>query len=356
MCKVLVDIDGENSVNKPKAFLYFSAAFLILSLTAIVLCSLPLTRAASYSNVRITIQTQNNLPYSFTVSAFNMSGYLLASCQTQYAAASFELPDGQYVFTATAYYDAYQTSNAIQGVYTMPYYATPVTEYGYSNDQISGSTAFTIQTQNVTSFPETTITVEVTYANGTAAEGASVSASILGSWYYWDYGENLQLWTSTQADGSATLITPQAPVQINAWDWIYVNLPSNMTTVQVTVAGEQVNVTVYWQPTYVGLAGSAFVIPPENNTSITLSVQQPNYWVVPLGVSALPEEGGTATAASGSGSIPASVYQSQQGNPMLQNYQTPTVPEFPSTAILAIPFAATLLATALLKRKKNQLK
>lgn len=343
-------------MNKPKAIRYFSAAFLTLSLTAIVLCSLPLTRAASYSNVRITIQTQNNLPYSFTVSAFNTSGYLLASCQTQYPAASFELPDGQYIFTATTYYDAYQTSNAIQGVYVMPYYVMPVTEYGYANEQVSGSTTFTIQTQNATSLPKTAITVEVTYANGTAAEGASVSASILGSWYYWDYGNDFQLWTSTNTDGSATLITPQAPVQINAWDWIYVNLPSNMTTVQVTVAGEQVNVTVYWQPTYVGLAGSALVIPPENNASIILRVQQPNYWVMPLGVRALPTEGGTATTASGLGSIPASVYQSQQGNPMLQNYQTPTVPEFPSTAILVIPLAATLLAIVLLKRKKNQLK
>jgi hypothetical protein len=354
--KVLVDIDGENSVNKPKAISHFSAVFLLLSLTAIVLCSLPLTRAASYSNVRITIQTQNTLPYSFTVSAFNTSGYLLASCQTQYPAASFELPDGQYIFTATTYYDTYQTSNAIEGVYSMPYYIMPVTEYGYSNQQISGSTTFTIQTQNATSLPKTSITVQVTYANGTAAEGTSVSASILGSWYYWDYGQDFTLWTATKADGTATLIAPQAPVQINAWNWIYVNLPSNMTTVQVTVAGEQVNVTVYWQPTYVGLAGSTLVTPPENNASITLHVQQPNYWVMPLGVRALPAEGGTATAASGPGSIPASVYQSQQGNPLLQNYQTPTVPEFPSTAILAIPFAATLLAIALFKRKKNQLK
>jgi hypothetical protein len=356
MCEVLVDIDGENSVNKPKAIPCFSAAFLILTLTAIVLCSLPLTRAASYSNVSINIQTQNNLPYSFTVSAFNASGYLLASCQTQYPAASFELPDGQYIFTATTYYGAYPMSNAIQGVYPIPYYSMPVTEYGYSKEQVSGSTAFTIQTQNASSLPKTTITVEVTYANGTAAEGASVSASILGSWYYWDYGKDFQLWTSTQADGSATLVTPQVPIQISAWDWIYIPLPSNITTVQVTIAGEQVNVTVYWQPTYVGLAGSALVIPPENNASITLRVQQPNYWVLPLGVSALPAQGGTATTASGQGSIPASVYQSQQGNPMLQNYQTPTLPEFPSTAVLAISFAATLFAIAFLKRKKNQLK
>jgi hypothetical protein len=329
------------------------AIILIVSLAAISLHSLPLSDAASYNIVSITIQTQNNLPYSFTVSAFNTSGYLLASCQTQFPAASFDLPDGQYVFTATAYYNAYQASNTNEGTYPVAYYAMPITEYGYSNQQVSGSATFTITTQNVTSFSTTTVTVQVTYANGTAAEGASVSASILGSWYYWDYETGLQLWTTTGADGSATLTTPQAPVQINAWNWVYVNLPSNVTTVQVTVAGEQINVSVYWQPTYVGLAGSALVIPAENSTSIILHAEQPSYWVMPLGVTVQPAEEGTATTASGAGSIPASVYQSQQGNPLLQNYATQTVPEFPSTAILAIPFAAILLAITFLKRKKK---
>jgi len=170
-------------VNKLKSNSRFSAIVFISSLAVLALSSLPLTRAASYNNVQIYIQTASNLPDHFTVSAFNMSGYLLASCQTQYPAASFELPDGQYIFAATGYSAGIQGSG-VPGIYTVPYYVAPVSEYGYSVEQISASTTLTILTQNVTSFPTSTITIKVTYANGTAAEGASVSASVLGSWYY----------------------------------------------------------------------------------------------------------------------------------------------------------------------------
>ncbi len=331
--------------------LRFAVALVILSLAAVAFYSLPTSREASYSNVAINIQTQENLPYSFTVSVFNTTGYLLASYQSQFPAAAFQLPDGQYIFTATAYYDSYQSPRATD-IYPVPYFYMPATEYGYVNEQISGSATLTLVTQNVTSIPKTTVSVQVSYANGTGAEGASVSASILGSWYYWNYGDSLQLWTTTGADGSATLIAPQAPLQINAWTWVYVNLPSNVTTIEVTVAGEQINVTVYWQPTYVGLAGSAIVIPPDNSATITLHVQQPYYWVYPLGVTAQPAQGGMATAASGPGSVPANVYYSQQGNPMLTNFGQ-AVPEFPPSAILAIPFVAALLATIFLKKRKK---
>ncbi len=324
---------------------------MILSLAAIAISSLPISQEASYSTVTINIQTQDNLPYSFTVSVFNTTGYLLVSYQTQFTAAAFQIPDGQYIFTATAYYDSYQPPKAAD-IYPIPIYYNPVTEYGYVNQQISGSTTVTIATQNVTTIPQTTVNVQINYANGTGAGGASVSASILGTWYYWNYGSSLQLWTTTGADGSATLITPQAPLEINAWSWIYVNLPNNLTTEEVTVAGEQINVTVYWQPTYVGLAGSAIIIPPDNTATITLHVQQPNYWVYPLGVTARPAQGGTATAASGPGSVPANVYNTQQGNPLLNNYGQ-TLPEFPTAAVTATLFGATLPAIMLLKKRKK---
>jgi hypothetical protein len=348
-------------VNKPKSNSRFSALVLILGLAVLALGSLPLTGAASYDNVQIYIQTASDLPDYFTVSAFNMSGYLLASCQTQYPAASFELPDGQYIFTATAYYGAIQGSGVVPGLYTVPYCLAPVSEYGYAVEQIFDSTTLTVLTQNVTSFPTSTITVEVTYANGTAAEGVSVSASVLGSWYYWGYQSDVSMWVSTGADGSATLVTPQAPVQINAWNWVPVDLPQNLTTIQVFVAGEEVNVTVYWQPMYVGLAGSALVVPPGNNASISLHVQQPNYWATPFGVIILPVAGGVATAASGLGSIPVAVYELQQGDPQFQNYQSPgsldqTVPEFPSIMVAPLFMTATLLAIVLHRRKSGQLK
>jgi hypothetical protein len=332
-------------------FLIF-AITTILGLMLIALGSMSLANTVSYNNVQLFVQTSSNLPDYFTVSAFNMSGYMVASSQTHYPAASFELPSGEYIFTVTAdmssnqiyysplpigikYVNGAQDTNVTPSEPAMPYHLAPIVEYGYAVQQVSGPTTFTISTQNVTSFPTTGITIKVVYANGTAAEGASVSASVIGSWYYWGYEDNVLTWNTTQADGVATLATPQAPVQVNAWSWIPVNLPINLTTVQVDVAGEDVNVTLYWQPTYVGLAGSALIVPPETSATITLHVQQPKYWIMPYGVTAAPEVGDAAATASGPGSIPSTVYQQQQGSPTLQNYppqgtQPSTTP--PSTA------------------------
>jgi hypothetical protein len=323
-------------MNKAKTKSLIFALTAILGFTvALGFSSLSFSSAASYNNVQVFVQTASSLPDYFTVSAFNMSGYMVASSQTQYPAASFELPNGQYIFTVTADQSSNQIYyspspmvgvNVAQGNLAMPYYEAPVAEYGYSVQQVSGSATFTISTQNVTSFPTTILTIKVVYANGTAAEGASVSASVVGSWYYWGYESNAVMWNTTQADGMATLVTPQAPVQVDAWSWIPVNMPKDQTTVQVIVAGEEVNVTVYWQPTYVGLAGSTLIVPPQTSASITLHVQQPNYWVMPYGVQTTSTIGGEATASSSPSSIPATVYQQQQGNPLLKNYQAPTNP------------------------------
>ena len=295
-------------MNKIKIKSLILAITAILGLMVIALGSLSYANTASYNNVQIFIQTSSSLPDYFTVSAFNMTGYMVASSQTHYPAASFEVPDGQYIFTVTADSSSDQIYNSPLPIVTsytygvenksvassapaMPYYIAPLVEYGYSVQQVSGPTTITISTQNVTSFPTTTLTIKVVYANGTAAEGASVSASVIGSWYYWGYESNVVTWNTTQADGVATLVTPQAPVQVNAWSWIPVNPPKNLTTVQVDVGGENVNVTVYWQPMYVGLAGSTLIVPQQTSATITLHVEQPNYWIMPYGVTSTPGSG-----------------------------------------------------------------
>ncbi|OGD45815.1 hypothetical protein A3K70_04550 [Candidatus Bathyarchaeota archaeon RBG_16_48_13] len=303
--------------------------------------SLSFANAASFNNVQVFIQTASDLPDHFTISAFNMSGYMFASTQSRYPAASFELPDGQYIFTATAERQDYQVygsptpmmsdSTGVQepsiakGDMPMPYYKEPVVEYGYSVRQVLRSTSFTISTLNVTSFPTSKLTIKVTYANGTAASGASVSASVVGSQYYWGYGSDLVTWNSTDADGVATLTAPQAPVQINVWSWIPVDLPKEQRTVQVVVGGEKVDVTVYWEPMHVGLAGSILIIPPQTSASVTLYVQQPSYWVMPYALRGSPTGEGQTTVSPGPDSIPAPVYMQQQGNPKLQDYQAPEV-------------------------------
>ena len=136
--------------------------------------------ANSYNDVQVFVQTATSLPDTFTISAFNMSGYMVSSCQTQFPAASFELPNGQYIFTVTAdesgdntYYSPVPAVGANSGVASpaLEVYEAPVVEYGYTVQQVASSTTFTVSTQNVTSFPTTTLTIQVDYANGTAAEG-----------------------------------------------------------------------------------------------------------------------------------------------------------------------------------------
>jgi len=342
---MLVNIDLNIQHMKKKQYLFqISAIMTAISLTLTLSSFISLSSAdvSLFKNVEVSIQTSSNLSDYFTVSAFNMSGYMVASYQSQYPAASFELPNGEYIFTvlASQYYQNYYPQSTIvessstdpsSGVDktdpTMPYrYNEPVVEYGYSVQQISGSKTITISTLNATSLPLTSLTISVVFANGTGAEEASVYASPLGG-YYWGYESNFVMWNTTNSDGIATLIVPNVPVTVNAWLWVPVNLPKNEATVTVEVGGEEVNVTVYWQPTYVGLAGSALIIPPQTTASINLHVQQPDYWVTPLtaremqiGVATAPTAGGEATVSA----IPASVYQQQQRNPLLQNYQTPT--------------------------------
>lgn len=368
-----------NNTVIPRVFAIF---ILIVLLSVTCLTSFPQVKASSFSNVQVNIQTASSLPDHFTVSAFNMTGYLVASTQTHYSAASFEVPDGQYIFAVTAdvygaqiYYSPTSvgaaagapssTSTGSAGsataIPTLPYYVTPVVEYGYTSPKVSGAATFTIQTQNVTTYPTNTITVKASYVNGTPAAGATVSASVIGSYYYWGYEPNVVTWATTQADGTATLITPLAPVQIDVWNWLPVNLPASQTTVQVTIGGELVNVTAYWQPTYVGLAGSTLIVPPQTSASVTLHMQQPNYWVTPYSTGTVaPSAIGAPTVSSGSGSVPAQVAQQQQGNPTLQNYQqstqttpstpNPTIPEFPATSLIIIALTAASVAIIFLKK------
>ena len=294
----------------------------ILGIVLICLSSLSFVSADSYNNVQIFIQTNSGIPDYFTVSAFNMSGFMAASSQTFYPAASFELPNGQYMFMVTAEQRYYSTdykstpvtakdSTGIATPTVSP--ALPVVEYGYSVVQVTSSKTFTIQTLNSTSLSTHNLTIKVTYANGTAAKGASVYGSILGG-YYWGYDTKVMMSNVTDSDGISNLIVPDTPVQVYAWSWLPVNLPEDKPLVQVAiVGGEKVNVTVYWQPSYVGLAGSALVIPPESSATISLLVQQQSsYWVT------TPEAEGTTatrdstTASSGPNSIPAAIYQQSQ--------------------------------------------
>ena len=241
-------------------------------------------------DVQVSIQTTSTLPDYFVVSAYNSSGALMTTSQSQYPAGSLEVPAGSYFFTATAivqssYYQSYPVSGG--GGVSAPspslccVYNEPVVEYGFAAQQVSGPVSLTIPTKNLNATSTTAITIHADYPNGTAAKGASVSASILGDSYWSGYDSKVSMYSTTDAGGSATLATPNAPILFSVWASLPVDLPSNQTTVQRTIAGEPVNVTVYWQPTYVSFAGWSMVAPPQTSAKVTLHYQQPMYYMTP---------------------------------------------------------------------------
>jgi len=296
----------------------------------------PLVAATSYNQVQIKVQTTNALNATYIGTVYNSSGYMEATFQSRYPVFTFDLPSSTYLFAVTALqqsvsrcplYAEYAKGGAAQAGPAMIvppcFWNNPAIEYGYSFQQVTGSTSITISTQPIDKIPTSNVTIQTSYLNGTAASGASVSAYIVGEWYWWgNANTKLVLWGQTDKTGRVDLTVPSVPVEVSAWAWLPVNLPSHQTTVQTTVGGEKVNVTVYWQPTYVGLAGSALIIPPKTGASITLHAQQPNYWAMPYGVQTIGAMGAMSktmgTVASAGGGIPAQQYSQYQYGPASQ--------------------------------------
>ena len=302
--------------------------------------------AGSFENIQVFATTSSVQAYSFQFAAYNLTGSLIASTQTSYPAAAFELPAGGYLITvsatsfsshigyacplakggATEGSGAVGTSapiasaNGSASAIVLPVCYPPSSEYGYATTTVSGPQTINIQMQNVTALPTTPVTVKVTYVNGTAAANASVYVSIVGEWYFW-WGPNssVTMGGQTNSSGIARLVLPVAPAVITAWKWIPITAGPNGSTIQTTVGGQKVNVTIYWQPTYIGLSGSGLLLPPQNNIGITLRYQQPDYWVLPASVdsrSAFSDGAASGTIANQPSGVPslASADSTAQGS------------------------------------------
>lgn len=298
----------------------------------------------SFDNVQVFIHTSQNLPYSYTLTAYNTSGIQAAYYQSSFPAAALELPDGTYLFTVQAYYSApgnYPCIGCKSGL-MIPANSTTVTsstvptampakllafnqldsmtpanstsvtnstadtnstgltaipvlmdnstvvtaipvfqvlssnEYGYAIEQVTGPSSITINTQNATTFPTSQVTVHVAYVNGTAAQGAWVYASVVDDYYY--YGPNVVSDVQTGADGTAVLTMPQAPLLVTSDISVPITLPQSQSNVTVTVGGQKVNVTLYWQPNSIDLQGQTLIIPPQDSGSITLQYRPQQYY------------------------------------------------------------------------------
>jgi hypothetical protein len=303
--------------------------------------------ANQYNNVQVFIETQSSGLGPFTLTAYNSSGSLISSEQSNYPAFSLELPSGSYLISVTA-------ENQSTPKYYWASYSTA--EYGYELVQISSSsTTLNLRTTPLQDIGTTKISIQAKYVNGTLASGTELDASIVGLMYWWPFpttyaSGSITLWNETDSSGIATLTVPSVPVIVNAWKSIYVNLPSNETTVVRNIGGENVNVTVFWEPMYIGLTGSTLIIPPATSDKITLHAEtMPYFWYggpVPLMGTAtvVGADSSSATVANSPGMMPSSVYSqqeqmqasgysgipptgSEQGSPNLGSIQPTEIPQ-----------------------------
>ncbi|HKT21111.1 MAG TPA: hypothetical protein VJR06_00610 [Nitrososphaerales archaeon] len=295
------------SPRHPKAVASALAVLLLALSIPVVALVAPSGAAASLNDVQVSIQTTQSLPYQYTLTAYNASGNQVASFYGNYPQASFGLPSGTYLITASANYQSYGCYLCpLAGGATTPApikYLPPSSEYGYAIVKVTGPVQIPITTKNNTDLPLVSLAVHVSFHNGTAASGTSVYAYAVGMGY--SYSPNMVSYGQTGSDGNFTLVMPDAPIEVSAYLSVPVQLPKNVTTVvPVEVGGQVVNVTVYWQPSYVGLYGQALILPPETGANIVLQVQPnpyPIYYSVPgqSGPSVVTTVTSTATGSSG---------------------------------------------------------
>ncbi|MDA4124053.1 MAG: hypothetical protein OK438_01190 [Thaumarchaeota archaeon] len=279
--------------------------------------------ATGFDNVQVFVQTSHALPYSYTLTAYNTSGYQVAYYQSNYPAAAMELPDGTYLFTVSATYSppffpcnvcASPAGSTANGSGTSALYIRLLNtaEYGYAVEQITGPSSFTIATENASALPTTKVSVHVVYANGTAAQGAWVYASVIGNYYY--YGPNVVSNLQTGADGNVVLEMPKAPLLVTSYLSFPTAVPGGGSNGTTSSGGKSVNGTTPGQTTWVSLEGQTLILPPQTSGTITLQKQPVMFYApIPLGVSVPPGVPAPATNQTGSNSAAGSTQAPAKG-------------------------------------------
>jgi len=339
------------------------------ALVASVGASVPL------NSVQVTIQTSQDLPFQYTLTAYNTSGYQVAYFSGSFPEASFGVPAGTYLITALAtsqqnYCYPCPLGAAVNGSSSMPIkFVQPESEYGYAVVKVTGPLQITIATSNSTQAPGVNIPVHVQYVNGTAAVGAYVSGYVVG--YNYAYSQDWVTYGQTGSDGNFTLVLPEVPVQISASMSIPIMLPQNISVVPVDVGGQKVNVTVYWQPNYVYLQGQALALPPHMSAEITLKVQTsspyPIYYAkggaAPGAVTSVTTTVAGSAASGQSANAPSQLDRIAPFNPTAQQLSlSGQQAQVPSTGFGTIEYAVAgtavaalaIIAAAVLMSRRNR--
>src|SRR5208337_1122579 len=109
---------------------------------------------------------------------------------------------------------------------------------------------------------------------------------------YYYYAPNINSSVQTGIDGTAVLTMPQAPLLVTSYLSIPITLPQPQSNVTVTVGGQKVNVTLYWEPNSITFQGQTLILPPQTSGSITLQYQPQEYYY------AIPSKGMSTTGTT----------------------------------------------------------
>ncbi|MEM0118156.1 MAG: hypothetical protein QXV32_06890 [Conexivisphaerales archaeon] len=328
-------------MQKGKSSKNVTGAILIIALLLPVLAStIAFTKAytdpSSLNMLQVQIQPTNSTVDQFSLYIYNSTGHLVAQSSGSYSIYSFGLPAGKYLITASAGKTLWPTPLLYSGsAANMPSFAANSSsatsinspamivyrayeEYGYALINLNSSTSIVIKTATPTSIPVYKVDVSVSMPDGSPAVNADVYASPVaaGAWWYAVNQSEVKMWGQTDDSGHVTLVIPELPTLITAWLWVPIKLPENVSTVTVKIAGELINVSVYYQPQSVGFTGNSLIIPPVSSTSIVLHYQPQQYWVYAgsNAQSSIAIPGITQSSIMQQQGIPSSLYQSVQSS------------------------------------------
>ena len=358
---------------RPRALSLPFGLLLLLSLAISAIPAFPPSAASTQTPlnlVTVNIQTSANLPFQYSLTAYNTSGYQVGSYYGSYQKAAFGLPSGTYLVTAIAsYQQSYACSPCLplvsssgSGETTPIKYVPSSSEYGYAVVTTNSDASVTIKTSNETSAPLVSIPIHVAFANGTAAAGASVYGTEVGSDGV--YSSHAVTYGQTGQDGSFTLVVPEAPIQVSAYLSLPIQLPGSVSTETVTVGGEKVNVTLYWEPNSLSLVGEALVLPPQKSADVVLRYQPNSPYPIAYGGTGGTVSSGSTTqsaATATSGNLGQQSGSAATGNriaPFSAGEAQTVVATNPTSPLLSYALVAVaglilgITATLLLKRRR----
>src|SRR5713226_6015007 len=90
------------STNEIKAKSRASLLSMALLLAGTAFLAQPASTKVSFNNVQVFANSSFSQSNGFQFAAYNLTGSLIASYQTPYPAAAFELPSGGYLFTVSS--------------------------------------------------------------------------------------------------------------------------------------------------------------------------------------------------------------------------------------------------------------